>query len=62
MSEVPLYEEEWLQRHARPRLGCQPLQWVQPWWEVVAVSSHESATFRGVGGHFSGRVARLATR
>ena len=28
---------------------------------VVAVSSHESATFRGGGGHFCGRVARLAT-
>jgi hypothetical protein len=28
---------------------------------VVAVSSYESATFRG-GGHFCGRVARLATR
>jgi hypothetical protein len=29
---------------------------------VVAVSSHESATFWGRGGHFCGRVARLATR
>jgi len=29
---------------------------------LVAVSSHESATFRGGGGHFCGRVARLATR
>ena len=29
---------------------------------VVAVSSHESATFRGGGGHFCGRVVRLATR
>ena len=29
---------------------------------VVAVSSHESATFRGRGGHVCGKVARLATR
>jgi hypothetical protein len=29
---------------------------------VVAVSSHESVTFRGRAGHFCGRVARLATR
>ena len=29
---------------------------------VVSVSSHELATSRGVGGHFFGRVARLATR
>ena len=29
---------------------------------VVAVSSHESAMFRGGGGHFCGRVTRLATR
>ena len=28
---------------------------------VVAVSSHESATFQGGCGHFCGRVARLAT-
>ena len=28
---------------------------------VVAVSSHESATFQGGGGHFCGRVVRLAT-
>jgi len=30
--------------------------------EVVKVSPHESATFRGGGGHFCGKVARLATR
>ena len=29
---------------------------------VVAVSSHESATFRGGRGHFCGRVVQLATR
>ena len=28
---------------------------------VGSVSSHESATFRGGGGHFCGRVARLST-
>ena len=27
----------------------------------MKLSSHESATFRGGGGHFCGRVARLAT-
>ena len=29
---------------------------------VRKVTSHESATFRGGGGHFCGRVARSATR
>ena len=28
---------------------------------IVSVSSHESATFQGGGGHFRGKVARLAT-
>ena len=29
---------------------------------VISASSHDSAIFRGGGGHFSGRMARLATR
>jgi len=31
-------------------------------YSVVAFSSHESASFRGAGGHSCGREARLATR
>ena len=38
---------------SRPRRRCRA-------GLVVPVSSHESATFRGGGGHFCGRVARLA--
>ena len=36
-------------RHTRKMNGCVD--------SVVSVSSHESATFRGGGGHFCGRVA-----
>ena len=44
---------------ARQRFGAKRAQPHQ----VGPVTSHESATFRGGGGHFGGRrVARLATR
>ena len=33
-----LVEGEWLQRHTRPRLRGQPLQWIQPWCWVEGVS------------------------
>ena len=57
MHDVPL--------HGRTR------PWVRRLWggehkrpvgSIAAVSSHESATFQGIGRHFCGRVARLATR
>ena len=57
----------------RGRLPAEALQEERPvvqgplylrWFNrfVNAVSSHESATFRGGGGHFCGMVTRLATR
>ena len=59
LEEVHLHGEtgiKWDRGRLSPREidGCVGL--------VVAVSSHESVTFRGGGGHCCGRLARLAKR